>query len=93
MSRLCTTEYNGFSSLLSFLSYSSLRLEIRAPFSLLSFSFLFDAVHLICRGIYIYRLDNARRNTMVTKDRSDACKLEASEIAVVRTYTTYKAGR
>lgn len=90
MSRLCTTEYNGFSSLLSFLSYSSLRLEIRAPFSLLSFSFLFDAVHLICRGIYIYRLDNARRNT---KDRSDACRLEASEIAVVRTYTTYKAGR
>lgn len=95
MSRLCTTEYNGFSSLLSFLSYSSLRLEIRAPFSLLSFSFLFDAVHLICRGIYIYifRLDYARRNTMVTKDRSDACRLEASEIAVVRTYTTYKAGR
>lgn len=33
---------------------------------------------------------------MVTKDRSDACRLEASEtaVAVVRTYkATYKAGR
>lgn len=46
--------------------------------------------------IYIFWLNNARRNTMVTKDRSDACRLEASEtaVAVVRTYkATYKAGR